>query len=373
MIMVAIPVTVFLVQQQLNTRSEATPSSTLAFLPNTKTVSAGENVSLDIVLAPGTNSVSFIKLAIKFDPTKLSIDETGFSVNTGSKLIIQEGPVIGTDTITVSLITGSDPTRVITENTTIGTITFYAENPSALPTKITFDNTVLITSTAGGDTSDENVFLNGNEAAITILDVDGNPVTDPTTEDPDTSISPEPTSSDTQEQIEDTSGIPTCSGPGINSPTTGVAPYTITFTASGTDIDGTIESATLDYGDGNTYSATESAGIGTGNVDINQEYTYESIGVFTANVIFTDDEGNKNDTTNCKISLTITDFEGNTGTAEETANVTTTTGQTTTYATATPEPTVSPLPPTGPAETIVGIGALGGILVIIGTLIFLAL
>ena len=82
--MATIPITIFLVQQQLKTTTEATPNTTLAFIPDNATASVGEAIDFDIRMSPGSNLVSFVKIVIKFDPTKISADETSFIVNPAS-------------------------------------------------------------------------------------------------------------------------------------------------------------------------------------------------------------------------------------------------------------------------------------------------
>ena len=151
-VLLIIPLTVYLVQQQQELRSQATPNTTLAFVPTTKTAEVGEQIAFDIVLSPGQNQVNFVKLVLKFDPTKLSASEDSFVVNPASNLSVLEGPALGTDTLSVVLQVGADPTKVIKTDTKIGTVTFEVVGPSDLPTEITFDaNQIQIRSINGAN------------------------------------------------------------------------------------------------------------------------------------------------------------------------------------------------------------------------------
>lgn len=359
-VVIAIPITVYLVQQQLQTRTEATPSTTLSFTPGTQSAEVGEDVTFDIKLTPGSNLVSYVKLVMKFDPTKLSTSEENFKVNSASKLSILQGPVVGADTISVALSIGSDPTNVIKTPTTIGSVTFRVTDESALPTDITFDTTTEVRSISGdSDAYNENVFLSGTPASITILGAGAvSPTPGAASPTPEATISGTPTLSE----------IPTCTL-GLDVPNTGDAPYTINFTASGTDIDGTIESVSFDFDDGNFEEATSGGGLSTDNVDILMAHTFETPGIYTVRVIMTDDTGETNDTNSCTAEITVTDELGNTTVTAETETTSTPTPTSeTVYNDLTPT-----LAPTGPTETIVGIGALGGVLFLIGALLFFAL
>ena len=363
-IVIAIPLTIFLVQQQLLTRSEATPNTTLSFTPGTQSANVGDNVEFNILISPGTNQVSYVKLVIKFDPTKLNISEEDFTVNTASGLSILQGPVVGTDTISVALSIGSDPTNVIKTDTDIGSLIFNVVGSSALPTDITFDSTTEIRSVSGeSDAYNENVFLSGTPGSVTILG-DGEVISPTPEANISTSPTPEASVSSTPTTL---SEIPTCSI-GLDVSNTGIAPYTINFTASGTDIDGTIESVSFDFGDGNNEDITSGGGISTDSVEIIQAHTYETPGEYIANVIMTDDTGETNDTNSCTASITITDDYGNTTVDNTDTTDTTSPTPEETYNELTPT-----LAPTGPTDAIVGIGALGGVLFLIGALLFFAL
>lgn len=367
MIVIAIPITIFLVQQQLQTRTQATPNTTLSFTPATQSAEIGEGIDFDIIISPGNNQVTNVKFVIKFDPTKLSVNENSFTINQASGLTILEGPIVGTDTISAALAIGSDPTKVIQSDTNLGTITFDVVGGSALPTEITFDPTTEIRSTGGGDGIYENVFLSGTPASVTILgdyeQVTPTPTLIPA---PEASASPTPAGNGL-------SDIPICSSIGMDVPAAGIAPYTIEFTVSGVDMDGTIESISLDFGDENFEEITSGGGISTDAIDVSISHTFETPGDYTVSAILTDDTGETSDTNSCTTAVTITDASGNTTadnneTEDSEKTEETEPTQDESYNELTPT-----LAPTGPTETIMGIGALGAVLFVIGTLLFFAL
>ena len=378
MVIIAIPITIFLVQQQLQTRTQATPNTTLSFTPGTQSAEVGEDVTFNILMSPGNNQVNYVKLVIKYDSTKLTASESSFTVNEASGLSILQGPVMGADTISVALSVGSDPTKVIQTDTNIGSVTFNVTGGSALPTDVTFDSTTEIRSINGAndDAYNENVFLSGTPASVTILggeEISPTPTIEVLSPTPVATVSVSPTP---EAQAAGLSEIPICSSIGLDVAASGIAPYTITFAVSGTDIDGTIEEASFDFGDGNFEDVTSGGGISTDTIDITLAHTYYTPGDYIVSVILTDDTGETSDTNSCTTPVTITDEFGNTtaNNNEDGENIDTNGDPDSNIYDASSSSELTPtLAPTGPSETIMGIGALGGILLIIGTLLFFAL
>src|SRR3990167_3023303 len=109
-LLIAIPITVYLVQKQQELRSRAAPSTTLSVMPATKTATVGETVSFDIVVDPGTNLVSVLTLVINYDSTKLEASDSAFVKNTQRTLDIIQDPVYTPGAITTTLSTGIDTT-----------------------------------------------------------------------------------------------------------------------------------------------------------------------------------------------------------------------------------------------------------------------
>jgi len=352
-LLVAIPLTVYLVQQQQKTRSSAAPSTVLSLETSPQTVAVGENVNLDIMVNPGQNFVSWVKFTISYDPTKLSVAQDGFAVNTNAVTTFEE-PSYGPSTISVAVATGGDQTRVIQSTTRIATITFTALAPTeTAPTQVTFGSDTEVLSSAPTDTAKENVLSTTNPASITITGEASPSATPSPTITPIPTDTPSPTPT-----IVVVNQNPVCTSLGSGGVASGAAPLTASFTAIGNDADGTISKVTFNFGDGTITDVTEGGGIGTASINSVLDHTYSSGGTFTATAILTDNAGGVSTTENCNQVMTISG--GN--------------------FTATPTPTLEPLStpvptlePTGPSETIMTIGALGAILTIIGAVLLFAL
>lgn len=360
-ILLVIPLTVYLVQQQQQSQIKANPNTALSFVPASQTVAVGAKLNLDVLVAPGNNQVNFIKLVLKYDSTKLQATEKSFTVDPASNLSVLQGPTVGTNSLSVVLSVQNDPTKVIQQNTKIGSVTFDVIAASDTPTKVSFDsNQIQIRSINGAnqDGFNENVFLSGAPAEVTIQTTEGvspTPSVEPTVEptatpsgSPTPTLAPTSTSTPGATIVPGENAAPICQSLAIDRETTGTAPYSVTFTATGNDTDGTIDKVTFNYGDGPVEDVTTGSGIGTASVSVPKAHTYQSSGSFTATALLTDNNAGLSDTTTCSVAMTIS---GGGSTTE----------------------TVTPLPPTGPSSTIIGAGALGGILFLIGALLFFAL
>ncbi len=355
-----IPLTVYLAQQQQETQSHANPNTTLTFNPTSTTAPVNGQAEFDVLLTPGTNQVNFVKLVVKFDPTKLKADENSFQVNPGSGLSIRVPTVVNTNSLTVTLDVGVDRTKYISKATTIGTLTFDVIAPSDTPTQVDFDtdpNTGVLINSVGTNDFSENVFLKGAPATVTIqgdsispspsVEVSETPVPSISVE-PDVSEAPSPSEANPS-LSPDANAAPVCSALTAD-PTVGTAPTDVTFNVTGSDSDGTVSKITFNYGDGQIEDVTTGDTIGTDTLNFTQLHTYSTSGSFTATALLTDDGNGTSDTTNCSQNITISSG----GEATDSA-------------------TITPLAATGPSNAVVGLGFLGGLLFMIGALLFLAL
>lgn len=200
-ILVAIPFSVYLAQQTQETRSRATPSTTLSFEPAQTSVEVDKTLTLDIVLDPGVgqtaNQVSFVKLSIKFDPKKFttiegSLVENKEPPNTLTSVLESAAYDNTLGTASISLSIGADPTKVVTTKTNIATLklkalsTTTSDNPSSITFTPAPDTQVL--SIASTDGTSENVLSTTIPATATI-----NPASSPS--NPTPTSSPTPTAS----------------------------------------------------------------------------------------------------------------------------------------------------------------------------------
>lgn len=386
-ILIAIPVTIFLVKQQQDNRSQAEKATTLSLLPaSTVTTPLSKNkgdlVSLDLWADPGTNQnlISNLSLEILYDPSKLStegatLEEIPFPFKEETSILsISEGPLYTSGKIVVRLTTGVDPTKVIQTKTKIATLTLKAiDGTGGTPTEVSYGPTTEVLSVGINDQGSENVLAGTDNAFISVAGEVTNistptPTVTPATSAPSSTPTPTTTAgpiSTISATVTPTGGAgatniaPTCSALTVDRSTTGNAPFSITFTASGTDSDGTISKVTFSYGDGQVENVTQGGGIATSTVNAAAAHTYQNAGSYTASVILTDNNGGVS-SGNCTQAITV-----------QTAGSSSSSGSTTSDPTPTTD--IASLPPTGPGDTILGLGAIVGLLTLIGGVLFLAL
>ena len=364
-LLAAIPLTVYFLQQNQETRSRAQKATTLYFAtPGTTTAAAsvqknmGESVPLDIIVDPGTNQVSFIKMSISYDPTKLSLNQTnGIKQNDVSFPSVLEGPTFTDGNVSITLSIGADPTKVAQSPTKVATLTFTAKDTTGTtPTQVKFmDGQTQVLSIAQSDQPSENVLASTKPISVTI----------------------QPSQSTTPAGPTVANQAPTCTSLSIDRTSSGPAPLSLTFTANGRDSDGTISKATFNFGDGPVQDMTQSGGIGTNTVSIPAAHTYNNPGTYQASAILTDNVGAVSNS-GCTQTITVT--------------AATTTGNNPPAAasqvpaaqpTATPVPvavyTSAPAVPTptikasGPGGTVVAGGVVAAIVSIVGAIMFFAL
>lgn len=377
-LLVAIPLTVLTLQKSQEVRSRATPATTLSFDPPTVSKKVGETFSVDIVVTPGSNQISFAKFVITYDQAKLATAGAGIVLVQPQGLegqgltSILEGPIFAPGTITLTASVGTDPQRAIQTTATqtstkVATVTFKAlAETQGSTTQIAFapPPQSQLLSLASSDQVSENVLLPNNTPAQVTTGAG------PT-------ATPGPTSPASQNQP------PVCTALKVDRTTSGVAPFSITFTADGNDPNGTVKKVTFDFGDGPVQDITQGGGIGSNSVSVQISHTYNNSGTFRAKATITDNnDAVSASSTSCEQTITVTGGPtatprvGGGGTGETTPTST----PAATTALPSPTPTItqvitvpSVIPSPGPSETILGIGAVGAVLVVLGTLLFFAL
>jgi hypothetical protein len=386
-LLVAIPLTIFYLGQSQETRSKAQAATKLYFsLPEQMTQQSspitkksGDTFTVDVVVDPGTNWVTFAKLAISFDTTKLATAGGGIEpITTGTQglPLIVEGPTYENGTILISLSSGADLTKVIQQPTKVAKLTFKALSPTgSTPTQIKFlDGQTKILSNRCDpanpqecqDADNENVLSSTTPVSIEITE--GETTITPTTP----ATTPGPTTAN---------AAPTCTSLVVDRTTSGPAPFSVTFTANGRDTDGTISKVTFNFGDGPVQDVTQSGGIGTNTVSVPVAHTYNNPGTFQASAIITDSKGSISSNT-CSQTITVTAKATVPGAPGGTGGNGTGSGSGTTA----PAPTIPPVAATtapikvtptlaspGAGDGILRIGLIGTILSIVGALTFFAL
>lgn len=356
-LIIAIPVTIYLVSLQQKPKASSVPTTTLAFSPQTQSAKTGDNLSFDININPGSNSVSLVKILISYDDTKLSAADGSFVPNGSSFPSIVAGPTYepGKISITMSIGANSQP---INQPTKIGTVTFKALAPTdTTSTQLTFGNETQVLSTGATDQFNQNVLSGTTPADISIASSQSVLTPTPaiaevqtTTSTPSSSLNSTssslliPTPSLTQ--ITDSASGPACLSFTADRALDGIVPFNVNFTLVATDAAATTTKATFNFGDGQVKDLTQADGISGFGANALTSHVYNTAGTFVATGSITDANGNTSSTANCSLTVVV----GAPGT------------------TAAP----SPLPPTGPSN-LVTFGAVGIILAIIGGVLLLAL
>ncbi len=370
-LLIGIPVTIYLLQQQQDPRSRAEKATILTFTPESSATApiqknVGDDIPLDIYVDPGTNLVGFVKLEVQYDPEKLATASAeAFAPNTAVFPSVLEGPVYTPGKIIVTLSVGPDPTKVVQVKTKAATVMLKALNPTAPgpATIVSYGLETQALSIGGEDQASENVLSSSTPAHIAI----GGESVSPTDSIPSGTATPTvaPTTAPTiaPTAVPTVSLVPTdgatpsanmapvCSTLTPDKSPSGAAPLVLNFGATGNDPDGTISKVTFNFGDGQVADVTDPAsGVGTASVSAQASYTYSTAGTFTASAVLTDNAGGISASTSCTQTVTVT------GAADTTV-----------------APTIDPpisLPPTGTTEVAFGIGALLLTVILGGGLLF---
>lgn len=174
LLIVLLPFALSLIKQSTENRSRATASTTLSFSsPTPAQVGVGQSFSMDVMITPGNNLVSFIKLIITYDNSIITPAATSIVPNPtvfSDPKDILDGPTNTCNgnqcTLTIQLSIGSNPTNALSQPTNIATITFVGVSTGS--TQISFDPQTLTLSIAPSDAPSENVLSSSTPATITI-------------------------------------------------------------------------------------------------------------------------------------------------------------------------------------------------------------
>jgi len=185
-LVIAIPLTIFILQKQQEIRSKAQASTTLTFSPlssstNPLQKNAGEEFTLNLDIDPGVNLVSSTRLDITYDASV--IEPTGvqpFTLNPAALPIILQGPIYTSGKISIILSSGNDPTRALSTPSTLGTIKFKALSNTSSPSLIRYGDATVVTSIADTDSASENV-LSSSTPSYVQVGLPTTPTTSPNT------------------------------------------------------------------------------------------------------------------------------------------------------------------------------------------------
>ncbi len=157
---------VFTVNKSQELRSRASASTIVSFSPASSfetPIQKGINdpVALDIMLNPGANKVSTLKLSISYDSGKFrDAGANTLVINRNSFPATIEGPVVNTSsgTVKVTLSVGIDPNLAISAPTKIATLNLIANmRTNGQRTRVSFETSTQAYSVAPSDHAFENV------------------------------------------------------------------------------------------------------------------------------------------------------------------------------------------------------------------------
>lgn len=167
-----VSVTVIALQKISDTRSRASGTAVLSFssTADLNNIPVGTSFPLDIIVDPTLHAISFVSLDISYDPLKLELDsENPFQINSAAFPVILEGPLYNPGVMKIRLSVGSDPVKVITAVTKVGTLNFKAREATiGSEALVKFDTTTIALSVSSNSNADENVLGSLLPAYITI-------------------------------------------------------------------------------------------------------------------------------------------------------------------------------------------------------------
>lgn len=356
LLLIVIPITLYAVKRQTSLKSKAAPTTILSFTPATTTAAVGDSVKLDIYVDPGQNVISILdQLTVAVDPDKLQV--VSLEKNDAVFPVALRPAVINPDgTASISMSTTNDIQQAIQTKTKVATLTVKAKAVTGgTPTVVKFNKPpTQAFSLATTDGQTENVLNSTTPASITITDASTLTPTPSATATP--SATPTPTTGASASGSATTNQNPICSALSLDRGTSGTAPYSLVFTATGTDSDGTLSKASFNFGDGPVQEVTTAGGLGTNSVNVQISHTYVNPGSYSATVVLTDNSGGVSTTATCSKTITVAQSAtagGGTGVN----------GGTGSNGTAEPTPT---LPVTGTLETTMAILGIAGATIAVG-------
>jgi Mg-chelatase subunit ChlD len=172
LVLVGLPAAIFLSQNQSDNRSRASKTVILSFTPSSTqsspiNVPAGNAVTLDLMLDPGTEAVSFLKTELSYDATKFQVDNGGFQINKDAFPQTIQGPVYSSGKVGFAISVGADGTKAIQAPVKVGTLTLKALNAPG-NSQVGFSAGTQALSISSSSTPTENVISNTVPANLTV-------------------------------------------------------------------------------------------------------------------------------------------------------------------------------------------------------------
>lgn len=170
--LVVLPMTIFFIQQQQSTQSQAEKTVILSYEPSSTStaplqIPAGTTFTLDVYMDPGSNGVSYIKAEMLYDATKFEL-AGGFIPNQKVFSQIVEAPNPTPGKVITTLSIGSDTSKAVTSKTKIGTLALKALSnvPANGTSTVTFGQNSQVLSVTNNSSFNENVIASTVPANI---------------------------------------------------------------------------------------------------------------------------------------------------------------------------------------------------------------
>lgn len=178
LLFLTVPLTIMVLQQNQDVRQRAdtvTPTPAVDNIPASSSASTellfkplasasasfaiGDEVKYDIMIDPGKNLPTIVKLAIEYDETVLEASSSSvFETNITDFPTTVEGPAITPEGILVTVSIGSDPNLAIQTLKKVGTLTLKVKgNTSSNGSPIAFGKKTEVLSIGQEDAADQNV------------------------------------------------------------------------------------------------------------------------------------------------------------------------------------------------------------------------
>lgn len=160
-LLLAIPISVFVVMKNQELRKKATPSTSLSITPTTLTKAVGEEFTLEVKMNTAENQIVAVDLKIFFDATKFE----GVWIRNGSMFpnILSSG-VVGSGTASIAL-GAPNTTTPITGSGTAATLRLKAIAATTTPVTVRFGSDTFVGALNEGST---NALQTSVPATITI-------------------------------------------------------------------------------------------------------------------------------------------------------------------------------------------------------------
>lgn len=377
LLLAAIPITLFVVQQQQELRQKAAPATTLSISPSQSTKAIGDEFQVNVVVDTGANSIIQVVVDLTYDATKLQF----LSITNSPQFpnVVSGDPGSNPNgQIQEYIVATINPQTPFNGIGTVATIRFRAIGSTETPTSIRFTQNAAAYSLSE-PTTPPGAKIGDSPATITITGSGTNPTPTPTTIA--TTITPTiggATPTKTPTPTTPASGQPTAAP----TATTAITPTTMP-TATPTPTVGPLGLTITSPGNGSSTTDTTPTFSGRARAGINITMTFSPGGL--TGVTTADASGNWTFTPTTALglgvyTLSITGTDPVTG-ATQVINSVVTIG--TVAPTSTPAPTQissgntplptqvasSDVPVTGTIETTIAIMAVGLVLLLGGALL----